>query len=138
MFSASLPPVSIAMVLACLDVIENEPELLERLWKNIRYTASRLNEIGIDSESQSAIFPLHVPIGMDLRKAACKFNEKGLFVNSVEYPAVPISQQRFRISIMATHTKEDIDKLIEAIDELWYECKSVSSNEKKQINCVAA
>ncbi|MEJ2617169.1 MAG: pyridoxal phosphate-dependent aminotransferase family protein [Ignavibacteriaceae bacterium] len=137
MFSASLPPVSIAIVLACLDVIDNEPGLLERLWNNIKYTASRLNEIGIDSESQSAIFPLRVPIGMDLRKAACKFHEKGIFVNSVEYPAVPISQQRFRISIMATHTKEDINKLIEAIDEIWYEFKSVSSNETKQINNAA-
>lgn len=138
MFSASLPPVSIAMVLACLEVIEKEPELLERLWDNISYTASRLKEIGINSESQSAIFPLPVPIGMDLRKAACKFHERGIFVNSVEYPAVPISQQRFRISIMATHKKEDIDKLIEAIDEIWYEFKSATSNLKNQINNAAA
>jgi len=56
---------------------------------------------------------------MNIRKAAHKFHQIGVFVNSVEYPAVPKSQQRFRISIMATHTKEDIDRLKEAIAEFW-------------------
>ena len=138
MFSASLPPVSIAMVLACLDVIENEPELLERLWNNINYTASRFREIGIDAKPQSAIIPLRVPTGMDLRKAAYKFHEKGIFVNSVEYPAVPISQQRFRISLMATHTKDDINRLVEAVDEIWYECKAVSDDVNPEIKNAAA
>jgi glycine C-acetyltransferase len=138
MFSASLPPVSIAMVLACLDVIENEPELLEQLWSNVKYAELGLREIGIDIEPQSAIIPLRVPVGMDLRKAAGKFHDKGIFVNSVEYPAVPVSQQRFRISIIATHTKEDIDRLIETVDEIWSENKFNSSNECSKLNYVAA
>jgi glycine C-acetyltransferase len=138
MFSASLPPVSIASVLACLDVIENEPELLNKLWDNINYTASSLKEIGIDVEPQSAIIPLRVPVGMDLRKAAVKFHDKGIFINSIEYPAVPISQQRFRISIMAAHTKGDIDRLIEAIDEIWYQYKFNNSNTDAEINSAAA
>lgn len=138
MFSASLPPVSIAMVLACLDVIENEPELLEQLWSNVKYAELGLREIGIDIEPQTAIIPLRVPVGMDLRKAAGKFHDKGIFVNSVEYPAVPVSQQRFRISIIATHTKEDIDRLIETVDEIWSENKFNSSNECSKLNYVAA
>jgi glycine C-acetyltransferase len=138
MFSASLPPVSIASVLACLDVIENAPELLNKLWDNINYTASSLKEIGIDVEPQSAIIPLRVPVGMDLRKAAVKFHDKGIFINSIEYPAVPISQQRFRISIMAAHTKGDIDRLIEAIDEIWYQYKFNNSNTDAEINSAAA
>jgi glycine C-acetyltransferase len=137
MFSASLPPASIASVLACLDVIENEPGLLEKLWKNVNYTLQSLRGIGIDVESQSAIIPLKVPAGMDLRKAASKFHEKGIFVNSVEYPAVPISQQRFRISVMATHTKEDIDKLIEAVNEIWRENKIGTSDEVLHISNAA-
>ena len=40
-------------------------------------------------------------------------------MNSIEYPAVPLSQQRFRISLMATHTKQDIDRLVQTIDEVW-------------------
>jgi glycine C-acetyltransferase len=57
---------------------------------------------------------------MDIRKAVFKFHEMGIFLNSIEYPAVPISQQRFRISLMSIHTKEDIDKLVSAVCEVWY------------------
>lgn len=138
MFSASLPPVTIAIVLACLDVIENEPQLLDMLRCNVEYTALKLREIGIGIEPQSAIIPLRVPVGMDLRKAACKFNDKNIFVNSIEYPAVPINQQRFRISIMATHKKEDIDKLIEAVDEIWSEYKLDNSNDNNELKHEAA
>jgi selenocysteine lyase/cysteine desulfurase len=56
---------------------------------------------------------------MNIRDASFEFHQKGIFINSIEYPAVPKSQQRFRISIMATHTKEDIDRLMEAITEIW-------------------
>jgi glycine C-acetyltransferase len=56
---------------------------------------------------------------MNIRDASFKFHQKGIFINSIEYPAVPKSQQRFRISIMATHTKKDIDRLMEAITEIW-------------------
>jgi glycine C-acetyltransferase len=61
---------------------------------------------------------------MNIRDAAYKFHERGIFINSIEYPAVPASQQRFRISITANHTKEDINKLVEVIEEIWteYEC----------------
>jgi 7-keto-8-aminopelargonate synthetase-like enzyme len=70
---------------------------------------------------EAAIIPLSVPTSIDIRRASRKFHEKGIFVNSVEYPAVPISQQRFRISIMATHTLADIDRLIAAVQEVWAE-----------------
>ena len=60
---------------------------------------------------------------MNIRKAAYEFHKRGIFVNSVEYPAVPLSQQRFRISIMATHKKEDIDKLAGTIEEIWNKYK---------------
>ena len=71
---------------------------------------------------------------MNIRKAAYEFHQKGIFVNSVEYPAVPKSQQRFRISIMATHTKDDIDRLMEAIVDIWSKNKPdsvVTTNEMK-------
>jgi len=125
MFSASLPPVIAAVVLAGLDAITNQPELLEALKNNIKYTAEKLNAIGFESDDKTAIFPLVAPEGMNIRKAAYEFHKKGIFVNSIEYPAVPLSQQRFRISIMAVHTKEDIDRLVEAVKEIFNEYKGV-------------
>jgi glycine C-acetyltransferase len=121
MFSASLPPVAIATVLAGLDVIQNEPGLLESLKNNIKYTEAKLSSLGFNTNSETAIFPLIVPVGMNIRKAAYEFHRRGIFVNSIEYPAVPLSLQRFRISIMATHTKKDIDKLVNTIEEVWSE-----------------
>jgi glycine C-acetyltransferase len=119
----------IASVLAGLDVLENEPELLNKLKLNIDYTSQRLDELGFENNSLTPIFPLKVPEGMNIREAAFKFHQRGLFLNSIEYPAVPVSQQRFRISIMATHTKEDIDKLMTAIEEIWDENNQQSQSD---------
>jgi len=121
MFSASLPPVVIATVLAGLDVIEREPELLTSLRDNVEYTAKGLHDLSLDVHPQAAIIPLRVPSGMNIRQAAYKFHELGMFVNSIEYPAVPVSQQRFRLSLMATHTRQDIDRLLSAVEEVWRE-----------------
>jgi glycine C-acetyltransferase len=119
MFSASLPPAVVAAVLAGLDVIKNEPELLAALNDNIVYTKNALNQLGLNINSNTSIIPIKVPIGMNIRKASRAFDELGIFLNSIEYPAVPISQQRFRISLMATHTKKDIDKLISVVEKVW-------------------
>ena len=119
MFSASLPPSVVASVLAALDVMEKEPDLQQKLKENVNYTAACLNQLGFPANSLTPIFPLMVPVDMNIRNAAFEFHQKGIFINSIEYPAVPKSQQRFRISIMATHTKEDIDRLMEVISDIW-------------------
>jgi glycine C-acetyltransferase len=129
MFSASLSPTTIATVLAGLDVIELEPELLTKLHDTINYAANGLRVLGFDVEGKTAIIPLRVPVGMNIRRAAYKFHERGLFLNSIEYPAVPLSQQRFRISMMATHTLQDINHLLEAVAEVWAEFNADQSSE---------
>ncbi len=131
-FSASLPPVVAATVIAGLDVIEREPELIARLHDNVAYAAAGLNRLGFDLSPEGAIIPLAVPPGMNIRKAARRFHEKGIFVNSVEFPAVPLSQQRFRVSLMATHTRDDIDRLIDAVGEVWLESAKEFSLEEQR------
>lgn len=121
MFSASISPVTIASVLAGLDLLENDPSILYSLRSNIKYAAKLLNKIGFNVSDQTPIIPLRVPLEMNIRDAAYKFHERGIFINSIEYPAVPVSQQRFRISITASHIKEDIDKLAEVIEDIWNE-----------------
>ena len=119
MFSASLPPTVVATVLSALDVMEKEPELHQKLQDNINYTASSLRQLGFPANNLTPIFPLMVPAELNIRNASYEFHKKGIFLNSIEYPAVPKSQQRFRISVMSTHTKEDIDRLMEVISEIW-------------------
>lgn len=119
MFSASLPPVVIGTVLAGLDIIERQPQLLADLHENVDYTAAGLRGLGFDVHPEAGIIPLLVPAEINIRQAAQQFHELGIFVNSIEYPAVPVSQQRFRISLMATHMKEDISRLLGAVEKVW-------------------
>ncbi len=132
MFSAALPPVVVGTVLGGLDALEREPELLQRLRDNVSYAARRLRDIGFPCHPEAAIIPLRVPVGMNIRKASYRFHELGIFLNSIEYPAVPVSQQRFRISLMATHTHEDIDRLIDAVRQVWRECAPAETNPSKE------
>ena len=122
-FSASIPPPVAAAVLGGIEVIENEPWLRMQLQSNVKYAIEKLRPFGFYATPSAAIITLALPPQMDIRKAALLFHEKNIFINAVEYPAVPASKQRFRISIMATHTKLDIDALSAAIGEIWNDAK---------------
>ena len=119
MFSASLPPYVLAAVLAGLDVIEKEPQLREQLHENVKYANNILSPYGLVTESETPIIALLVPEWMNIRKANSIIHEKGIFLNAIEYPAVTMDMQRFRISLMAQHTKEDIKKLAKVLEEVW-------------------
>jgi glycine C-acetyltransferase len=119
MFSAALSPMVLAAVDAALDVIEREPHRRKQLSDNIQYLTQKLNTIGFNIHPLSPIFVLPVPDYMEIRKAAYQFHQRGIFLNAVEYPAVPRHLQRFRISLMSDHTQEDMDRLITAIEEVW-------------------
>jgi glycine C-acetyltransferase len=119
MFSASLPPISLAAVLAGLDVIEKEPWLRKKLHENAQYAILKLKQFGFFVEPEAAIIALKVPKGMNIRKANYEIHRRGIFLNAIEYPAVPLNEQRFRISLTARHTKEDIDKLSTEIEAVW-------------------
>lgn len=138
MFSASLPPMVLAAVLGGLDVLASEPERLLRLRENVARTAAGLCALGIAVRPDAAIVPLIVPPSMNIRRAGRVFHERGIFVNSVEYPAVPISQQRFRISIMATHTASDIDTLLSVVEEVWHKSRDCGEGRDVTLESVAA
>lgn len=120
MFSAALPPASLAAVLAGIDIIENEPWLRDRLLENARYGIEKLRPFGFSTEPGAAIVALQAPEWLDMRRANYYIHERGIFLNAIEYPAVPEDKQRFRISFMADHTREDIDRLAEVLEETWH------------------
>lgn len=120
-FSASLSPMIVAAVHAGLDLLESEPEIHSRLMSNVYYMAKGLRSCGFKATEDSAILPLPVPLSMNIRAAAHAFHKRGIFLNHLEYPAVPPARQRFRISLMATHTTEDLDHLLTAVKEVWGE-----------------
>lgn len=112
MFSAHLPPSTAATVLACLDVFEEEPQLIAQLHQNALYLSQGLESEGFHIQHETAILPIFIPFDIDIRRVNRRFDEEGIFLNSIEYPAVPKRLQRLRASVMATHTHEDLDLAI--------------------------
>ena len=113
-FSASMPPASIATVLAALEVIEDEPELREALWRNTHRMQDGLKSLGYDTgDSETPIIPVLVgDIGVMYVQWKTLF-DAGVFTNPVIPPAVPQHSCLLRISIMATHTNEQIDYVLD-------------------------
>ena len=114
-FSASMTPASVATVLACLDIVEAEPERRERLWDNVAYMKRGFEALGLEViDGGSPI--LSVVIGDEV--PTLEFNkllfENGVFVNPVLPPAVPEGMSLLRTSYMATHTQDDLDTILEA------------------------
>jgi len=121
-FSTSLPPVVVASALAAIEVMENEPELHQKLGENIKYFKENLKYLGFHvGNSESAIIPIIIGEELLLRKMSKRIHEEGIYINPVPYPAVPRNQTRFRASIMATHTKEDLDKTLEVLERVGIE-----------------
>lgn len=114
-FSASMPPSAVATVLACLDVMEAEPERRRTLWSNAEYLRKGLAELGFDTGvSETPIIP--VTTG-DIEHTFVFWRELfdgGVFTNPVLPPAVPESACRLRTSVMATHTTDQLDKVLDA------------------------
>jgi len=114
-FSASMPPASVATVLAALEVIQEEPERRAQLWHNTRRIQEGLRSLGYDiGDSETPIVP--VLIG-DFDRMLVFWKElfdAGVFTNPVTPPAVPDNSCRLRISMMATHNDEHIDFVLDA------------------------
>jgi 8-amino-7-oxononanoate synthase len=118
-FSASMPPAAVATVLACIDVLEREPERRDALWANAEYLRSGLNALGFDTvTSTTPIIPV-VTGDMDRTFAFWRavFDE-GIYTNPVLPPAVPESSCRLRTSVMATHTRDQLDQVLGAFNRV--------------------
>jgi 8-amino-7-oxononanoate synthase len=114
-YSASMPPASVATVLAALDVIEEEPERREALWRNTRRMQDGLTSLGYDiGESETPVIPVLIGDLPEMIVLWKQMFDSGIFTNPVIPPAVPEHSCRLRISMMATHTNEQIDYVLDA------------------------
>ncbi len=115
-FSASMTPASAATVLAALDIIEKEPQRIEKLWELTRKCQQGFKKMGFDiRNSNSPIIPLY--IGDDIKALTLTkiLLDRGIFVNPVISPAVKKEDALIRFSLMATHTHEQTDYALETI-----------------------
>jgi len=126
-FSASIPPASVAATLAALDVIEAEPERADRLWRNVRRMKTAFDELGFDTDSSdSAVIPIRVGTDTETFTFWRMLFDRGVFTNPVTSPAVPPGEGLIRTSYMSTHTDEDLDHVLSVFDELGREFGLIS------------
>jgi len=115
-FSASIAPSNAASVIAAIDLIEQEPERIDRLWKNTNHAKQRLIDAGfITGHSETPIIPIFVGDEMKTFMMTRALLDEGVFVNPVINPAVPKGDELIRFSLMATHTIDQIDQGIDKI-----------------------
>jgi 8-amino-7-oxononanoate synthase len=115
-FSASMTPASTASVIAALDIIQEEPERINKLWDNTNYMMELLQEQGFDTgETQSPIIPVRIGDNHKTFLFTKALQDKGIFVNPVVSPAVPSESSLIRLSLMSTHSFSQIE---EAVDKM--------------------
>lgn len=118
-FSASMPPASVATVLKALEIIRSEPERRERLWSNTRKMMDGFRSIGFEiGPTETPIVPILIgPMEKTFRFWRALF-DAGVFTNPVVPPAVPEGSCRLRTSYMATHTDEQLDFVLEQVERV--------------------
>ncbi len=115
-FSCALAPTVVAGVLEALKLQQAEPELRTKLWDNVRFMKERLAESGVPTgETASQVIPIMVCDDARVFQMGEALFRAGVFINPVKYPAVAKHKSRFRMSISAAHTKQDLEKGTETI-----------------------
>ena len=118
-FTASMPPSSVAGALAALDVMQQEPERRERLWANTRQVATSLRAMGFDTgASQTPVIPVLIGDFEKTLRAWRTLFDSGVFTHPIVPPAVPLNACRIRVSLSAEHTEEQIERVLSAFEHL--------------------
>ncbi len=115
-FSASIAPANAASVIAAIDLIQQEPERIEKLWINTYYAMDRLNAAGFDiGHTVTPIIPIYIRDNAKTFMFTKMLLEQGIFPNPIVTPAVANESSLIRYSLMATHSIDQIDESIDKI-----------------------
>jgi len=115
-FSAPIPPAIVAGIIEAIDIVKNEPERRLKLWENVNYLRDKLNKKEFNTlSSETQIIPIYIGDEQKTIRASERLLELGFFVSMVRWPAVAHGSGRLRLTVMSTHSKEQIDILIDAL-----------------------
>ena len=118
LFSTTATP-AVTGILKAIELVDEEPEWRTKLWENINYLKSGLIGLGLDvGTTASAVIPVkigHIPKTLEAGRQLLK---AGVFTNPIMFPAVSRKNARIRMNVMATHTKEHLDKVLNAFSDV--------------------
>ncbi len=119
LFSTSHPAGVAAANIAAVEVLEEEPELVDKLWDNAKYFKKGLNDLGFNTgNSETPITPVIVGKGDLAMKFSDELFKEGVFCTGIGFPTVPDDKSRVRTIVMATHTKEDLDEALSIFEKV--------------------
>jgi glycine C-acetyltransferase len=117
LFSTSHPPAVAGACLAAFDILEREPERIERLWENTRYFKAALSSAGFRTgESETPITPVMVGEAKLAHEFSAALFEAGLLATGIGYPTVAEGKARIRTIVTAAHTREQLDRALEVLE----------------------
>lgn len=115
-FTTALPPSVIGSAIEALHLIEKEPERRHALWDNVSFFKHGLHAMGFDTlESETPIIPIVVGDAETAVAVSNALLDEGLFIQAIRPPTVPEGTSRLRITIMATHSKKDLERALEIL-----------------------
>jgi glycine C-acetyltransferase len=118
-FSAAIAPPVTCSVLKAIELLKTDKTILKKLWDNVNYLRKRLLEEGYDiGKSETPIFPILIRDTFKVKEITRMLLKKNIYAIGLTYPAVANKDSRIRISVLASHTKEQLDTFIAALNEI--------------------
>src|SRR5215831_7353340 len=119
LFSTSHPPGVAAACIAAIDVLMDEPQIIERLWENTRFFQAGLKSLGFNTgASEGPITPVIVGDGALAMKLSDQLFQSGVFAQGIAFPTVTVGKARVRTIVTATHTRDELQFALDACDKV--------------------
>ena len=124
LFSTSHPPSVAATCIAAFEVLEEEPERIDKLWENTRFFKKELGLLGFDiggrntPASETPITPIIIGDGKLTMDFSRELFKEGVFATGIAYPTVPEGKARIRTIMTAMHTKEELEQALEVLENV--------------------
>jgi glycine C-acetyltransferase len=119
LFSTSHPPSVAASCIAALDVLRDEPQLIDQLWENTKFFQAGLRRLGFNTGmSESPITPVIVGEGARAMKLSDRLFQEGVFAMGIAFPTVAKDRARVRTIVSATHTREELQFALDVFDKV--------------------
>jgi glycine C-acetyltransferase len=127
LFSTSHPPGVAAACIAAIDVLLDEPQLIDRLWENTKFFKSGLARLGFDTgTSESPITPVIAGDGALAMKLSDRLFDEGIFAQGLAFPTVPRGKARVRTIVTAAHTRDELQHALDAFAKVGRELGIIS------------
>ncbi|HLG42987.1 MAG TPA: aminotransferase class I/II-fold pyridoxal phosphate-dependent enzyme [Planctomycetota bacterium] len=125
-FAAAIPPSNAATVLACLNLMESDTSMRDRLWKNAEFVRKGYRQLGFNTGgSQTPVIPVILGDFALTLKFWRRLFDEGIYVNAIVAPAVPESMCLLRTSYMATHEEKHLKRVLDAFEKVGKELKVI-------------